>query len=254
MIKTQRAYKILQENIQNARPFSLLRYGDGEYLFARHSESPNLSYIRAANKHWMHVPPIDSRRYIHRSIIDSFQHSNMVGLHDTATGGLWSASVDYFKLERQAQKLVSAEIHIRLEKEGYLHKLLKNQKVFYISCRNVDDYLLKECRAARVDKIQIYPQAKFETEFNTDKSFYLHEPAIREKIRQMDLKGWICLLGAGVAGKYLGIVMKEQGAVVIDAGSLFDLWANKITRTWIKDHLSDTSKDALQRVSKTEKP
>jgi len=126
------------------------------------------------------------------------------------------------------------EIHIDIVLSGFLERYIKGKKVFYISCRNVDKYL-EEKGAAEINKILISPQHKFES-VKPETKFYKEVESVEKEINRMDLTGWVCLLGAGVAGNHLGILMRSQGGMVIDIGSVFDLWAGKDSRGWIKKY------------------
>ena len=51
-----------------------------------------------------------------------------------------------------------------------------------------------------------------------------------EKIRNIDLSGYIVITGTGFSGKYLNIECKKQGAISIDLGSVMDLFEGIKTR------------------------
>jgi hypothetical protein len=52
--------------------------------------------------------------------------------------------------------------------------------------------------------------------------------AVEQRIRAMgDLSGVVVLIGAGIFGKHYARLAKEQGAVALDIGSVFDSWHGK---------------------------
>ena len=51
-----------------------------------------------------------------------------------------------------------------------------------------------------------------------------------ESILSQDNHGKLCLYGAGLAGKDLGLYFKQSGGVAFDIGSIFDHWIGKQTR------------------------
>jgi hypothetical protein len=52
--------------------------------------------------------------------------------------------------------------------------------------------------------------------------------AVEQQIKAMgDLRGVVALIGAGIFGKHYARLAKEQGAVALDIGSVFDSWHGK---------------------------
>lgn len=237
MLHQRRVFRILQEKIKNKIPFALLRYGDGEGIFCRYfKQFDNTLYRKASIKHWNEVPNLANRKIIAENIKASYLNCDMAGIPPLQWKGNWLTARNYFLCLNKKKQLTTIDIHIYLTHEGYLHELIKNKPVFYVSCRNVDNVLKQKFDVSDVKSLIISPQAKFEQEKIT-LPFYLQLPSIEKKIKTMDLTGKICFLGAGVAGKNLGILMKKQGGIVIDIGSVFDYWTGIITRSWIKKYM-----------------
>lgn len=216
------------------KSYALLRYGDGEGIIAQFAEDMmNTRYRNKAIKDWGLVPSLNDRNRISRDIILSLCEADIVGFPNPDAGGGWSTAGIFFFKYIKTQALCSMEVHINLHKEGLLKKLCKGRKVIYVSCRDVDEYVINELKARQVYKIRIPEQHRF-ARVKPRIPLFKKLNTIEQKISTMNLKGSICLLGGGTAGKKLGILMKKQGGVVVDIGSVFDLYVKKKTRTWIK--------------------
>jgi len=53
---------------------------------------------------------------------------------------------------------------------------------------------------------------------------------VQDRIRGADLRGWLVLVAAGLIGKPYCYSAKQAGGVVLDIGSIADLWAGFLTR------------------------
>jgi|GEM_PF-5411295 len=228
----EETFDYLREKVKSKQPFSLLRYGDGEGLFAFTPNGLHRKYNNACKKHWGEVPRGIYRLQISKNIRQSYRQCDVAGLPFDFNGYMWRMALNSFlRLERKKQ-LCMANIHIALAEEKVIDELIQDNPVFYIGCRNIDEALL-ERNAKSVDRIIISAQHRFEKK-KPLLPFYKQVKQIEEEVKQLDLRGVLCLLGAGVAGKQLGIIMKERGGMVIDVGSVFDLWAGVKSRGWIK--------------------
>ena len=230
-------FELLKKRIDANIPTALLRYGDGEGAFCIHrSNFRNTYYFNACHKHWGEVPRLNERYRIAANIKNSFLKADIVGISPPERNGNWLKSREYFLKLIDKQVITTIDIHIYLNDGGFLNELIRGKDVFYLSCRNVDETILKKYGARSVKRLLVSPQYKFECK-KPQIPFYKDVISIEDKLKTLNLKGKICLLGAGVAGKQLGIVMKQRGGFVIDIGSVFDLWEGKITRSWIKKYM-----------------
>jgi hypothetical protein len=231
-------YSRLLEYKKNKSPFCLLRFGDGEGLFAFPGWNMPKLYNKVCLKHWGEVPDDREKQIISGNIQKAFLKCDMAGLPPKSgpvmdyESNLWIKTYRSFISLYRHPELFNMGIYIDMLKDNFLDKMISGEKVFYISCRNVDDLLLSK-GAKEVQHLLISPQYKYEKNKSAEK-LYKQIPAIERELKQKDLTGRICLLGAGVAGKYLGIIMRGQGGMVLDIGSVFDYWAGVKSRTWIK--------------------
>jgi hypothetical protein len=235
-LSTNDVFLRLNTAFTSHKPFALLRYGDGEGIIAKHAEDMmNIRYRNKAIKDWGCVPSLNDRNRVSRDIIYSLCEADIIGFPNPNAGGGWSSAASFFLEYVKTQALCNMEVHINLHKEGLLAKLCKNRKVFYISCRDVDDYIINELKAKQVYH-KLIPEQHLFARIKPRTPLFKKLNALEAKISTMNLTGTICLLGGGTAGKKLGILMKQRGGVVVDIGSVFDLWVKKKTRTWIKKY------------------
>lgn len=219
--------------VKTNRPFALLRFGDGEGLFAKlHGSSSKM--VQASVKHWGHVPGRVSRIRIEHSIKKAYDQCDVAGLPFGFDSSGWRGSLQQFLLRPvQGQQIkCSANIHIDMDQSGFIAELVKGRRVLFVGCRDIRAKMA-EMGALSTEIIATSEQYKFAV-VKPLLPFYLQVEDIEMRIRRMDLKGTVCLLAAGVAGKYIGIVMRDRGGMVIDIGSVADKWAGVKSRSWIK--------------------
>jgi len=237
-IPSSEIFDRLLEYKNNKTPFSLLRFGDGEGLFAFPGWNIPELYNKVCLKHWGEVPDDREKQIIGANIQRAYLNCDLAGLPPKSgpvmdyESNLWIRTYRSFISLYEHPRLFNMGIHIDMLKDKFLEKMISEEKIFYISCRDVDDLLLSK-GALEVEHLLISPQYKYEKDKSSEK-LYKQIPSIERELRQKDLTGRICLLGAGVAGKHLGIIMKEQGGMVVGIGSVFDYWAGVKSRTWIR--------------------
>jgi hypothetical protein len=59
----------------------------------------------------------------------------------------------------------------------------------------------------------------------------LYQQTLTE-VHQLDVKGKLCLVGAGLAGKVFCSKIAAMGGVALDVGSMMDAWAGKKARKY----------------------
>jgi hypothetical protein len=221
-------------------PFCLLRFGDGEGLFAFPEWNMPELYAKVCLKHWGEVPDQSEKQIIAGNIQKAFIRCDMAGLPPRVKSfmdfesDLWIKTHRSFTSLHEHPSLMRMDIHMEMLQDNFLDKMIAGQDLFYISCRNVDELLIQK-GAKSVQHLLISPQCKYEKNLPKEK-LYRQIPAIEQQLKQTNLSKRICLLGAGVAGKHLGIILRDQGGMVLDIGSIFDYWAGVKSRTWIKNN------------------
>jgi len=239
ILTREQVYDLVQSKVNSNEPFSLLRYGDGEGLFAYGHNVLMFSrkYRNASIKHWGELPGSLYRSRISMNLIKSVRNCDIAGLPYGFKGDLWEFSLQMFSkaVKNNLAKWTetcSANIHIDMENDGFIKRIVKGRKVFVLSCRDVTERLTA-MGAAHCDWLPISAQYKFEKN-KPAVPFYKQIERKERDLSQMDLTGTICFLAAGVAGKNLGNIMRDQGGMVIDIGSVVDKWSGVHSRGWMK--------------------
>jgi hypothetical protein len=231
----EQVYDLLREKLKSRIPFSLLRYGDGDGVFGFIDEllDSRRRYKGISEKNWGEVPDNTMRQQIITNIQNSYIECDVAGLPYGYDGDTWEFALRQFLRLYPKPKTCIHNIHILIYKSGVFDELIKGRHIFYVSCRNVDDVLIYK-GALSVSGIQIPAQYRFE-KIKPDVPFFRKVEAIEQQIKKIDFTGMFCLLGTGAAGKHLGNMMRDNGGVVLDTGSVFDLLAGLRTRGWMKE-------------------
>lgn len=233
MLCDEAVFDLIGNMVMKEQPFSLLRFGDGEGLFGFYSDSLDTRYCNASIKHWGEVPGRISRHQIAMNIRQAYRKCDIAALPFDFDGIFWKRALIHFTNMDCSKPMCSLNIHISLNQTGFLRIVTEGRPVFYISCRDVDD-VFRSYGALSVTRMDISEQYRFAS----DKPllpFYRQVESIVEALDKIDFRGVLCFLGAGVAGKHLGNLMRDRGGMVIDIGSVFDLWTGIKSRGWIKD-------------------
>jgi len=227
----------IRDMVERSHPFALLRFGDGEGIFCCGYSDFVKRYQQSSLKHWGQVPPLNYRYKIADDILKAFIHADIVGLPYDFKGQWWQfALAQFLRIDKDVRTYPAYKcglnIHIELERSGVLSELIKGREVVVVGSRDIVKRL-RQFGAKQVEWVKIAGQYRFErTKPRTP--FFMQLEHIERELTRMDLEGKLCLLGAGVAGKHLGIIMRDRGGMVVDIGSVMDLWTGVMSRTWIK--------------------
>jgi hypothetical protein len=231
ILSTEQVYDYVRGKVVANTPFALLRFGDGEGLFAFTPTGAHRIYAAASKKHWGEIPKGIRRLEIMKNIRNSYRKCDVAGLPYGFKGRMWLLALENFTKMMDHPVTCRADVHLAMAEDRFIEGLVPDRDVFYIACRNLDSEL-KAMGARSVDRILISPQYKFE-EKKPLVPFYKQVGDIERELKKKNLKRRICLLAVGVAGKQFGIQMRTQGGMVIDVGSMFDYWKGKKTRGWM---------------------
>ncbi len=182
-------------------------------------------------------------------IRDSYRESDYVGLAMISEGRHKSADyldklniniptiAEIYSLNR-AQRFCDANAHTALLATGQLKRIVSCfEKVVLISCRDVS-YGFAERHG--IVPIQIFVPQEHRTvglaeEFVLASHYPDHFHQVLSKIERFVSAGTLVLFGAGFLGKVYGAHAKRQGGVVVDIGSVFDIWAGIKSRGHISE-------------------
>lgn len=238
--------------ILDKRPFSLIRLGDGEARVMGYPAHSNWLSVSEMMKVWFGHPffPDAAIQQIQADLRMACLTADILGLPnpDTVTDAdrtdPFKAAVLHareFGYLADGAVLTSPGIHTNLEREGLYDRLLGGlEEVVLITSRDVADTVADRFGIRKVTSFLIPPEMQYSDLPPAEKleqtllnphfpTRYLEVGAfINDHVRRRP--GVVVLVGAGVLGKVYCCWAKSAGAVAIDIGSVFDLWAGLRTR------------------------
>jgi hypothetical protein len=235
MLDFEIIYKTVKEYKKNKNPFLLARCGDGEGIFLHFNDERKVRYV--SKRQWGFLPREKSLEMIHKNLITAYNEANAIGVptgYHTKKDSKWRQVIP--ALEKNVvnfnNKLIcSINIHNEwLDNDIYKQLLANQDKIYYISGRNITNPLKNRFKIKEIGYMNVTPEIKFESNKNQERHFPFQFYKAIEWIKRLDCTGCYCLYGAGVLGKYYGYLFKKQGGVALDLGNVFDLWFGKVTR------------------------
>lgn len=224
-------YTIVSECLATGKPFFAPRLGDGEAILLNgHNDQEKLHWL--FRRQLGYVPEPKEIEEIQENLIDAYEVADVIGVPQHKREGLneyWYKANDL--LEKAIDKMpptTTNDYHNEWLSDGTLDKLLSSiEKLFYISCHLInfsnkikgnviEGFLIDGERAFFPGK----PSIHYPEQFNQ----------IKKGIASKDMTGSLFIYGAGIVGKIYGKWAKEQGAVALDLGNVFDLLAGFKTR------------------------
>lgn len=240
-------FLLVKKHLAEKVPFACVRYSDGEIMLMNRHEYID-EYLRAVWKLWGYVPDEEELKFLHAYLKESLLKADAIGFptekHLRRTDYFSKAisvfqanvgpvefykrtSVDIFYEFLASSKLNDSHIIY----PDYFEELLRNQETLvYISCRNLDNELRAKYNIKNIYSYIIPGEPKFTSGYVGPKHFPHHFEKIREWVKEVPVKGNLCLVGGGVFSKIYNIWLKEQGGISLDIGAVFDLFAGKSTR------------------------
>lgn len=225
-------YKIITEKLEEGIPHLTLRIGDGEGMCISHNKR---EYV--FKRQLGFVPTEKDMDNIGELVADAYVNSNIIGIptehHIKNCGSYWAQTYNSLKEARSCIEKIptaSIDLHLELLKSGLLHKLLhKQDDLIYVSGRNLDDQFRKVFNIKNVESFIVTPEQFFQK--RKSQTFYPFQfQMCQEWIDKTDIQGKLCLTGTGLLGKPLARLLKKNGGIVLDIGSVFDLLAGLKTR------------------------
>ena len=127
-------------------------------------------------------------------------------------------------------KYTIANVHLAIAKSPILFELLREaDRVWLITGRNVEAALSKRI-GREVSVMRIPAEQKFSETTPSEPHFTMIFNRVKEQIRNEVQTGDVVLVGAGILGKIYCSLAKDQRAVALDIGSVFDAWEGLNTR------------------------
>jgi hypothetical protein len=240
-------YSELKQALKDKKPWSHIRYGDGEGIVMGYPDFTKEHRAKARWHKWLgdceliHIK--DRMKRFGFMVRQSILNADIIGIpclrHQTVNSDWRNVKkfMDYYKLIKENTKCCCMDCTVDLQKKGLYRELLKDQDVIVISCRGVTQQL-QEVTGRPVLSILLPPQQKPNLgPILTKKKHYpeLYQSIIKFLNSDQDFTGKLFLIGAGGLGKLYCDWAKSKGAMALDIGSIFDGWVGLITRSYLKD-------------------
>ena len=233
--------------IDSGRPLSVIRLGDGE---ARLMAWPEFVERRAplfrSLNYWFGPQQFSSvdLNEMAAALRRAVKQADIVGVPDEehkrkrvdwANVELWLKA---YNLVTPGAKLAAAELHIQFHQEHLFQRLLNGREaISIITCRDVAEQLRTKHGIGEVRQYAIPPEAQATGERRATYHWPLRYEEIMGEI-EVPRPGHLCLIGAGPLGKCYAARVKQLGGVALDCGSVFDVWANVRSRTYITEMIN----------------
>lgn len=281
----------LRHAVERRTPYSLVRLGDGEGALLGFPEFTHEIRFRK----WMgdffgsHADAAEDSKNLIRLIKQAIHSADVVGA-STSTNEDWRSlaqrmrdigsnpklpieqKVELSGLERRALGFyvgshasrhahrASGNIHIELERSGFLRSLLAEQpSVNIITCNNIADRLKAEFPSTKFRVTMIPGEFKFEPKASKEawSEVEPHYPVVFERIMDRAKAGefaeGVTLIGAGPCGKAYCHGIKRSGGIALDIGSILDHWAGRDTRSYINSLALVTFRSAIPSREESER-
>lgn len=233
MIDYKEVSNIVDKQLVTREPFSLIRIGDGEHMAMSQRK---VGFVMG--RQFNYLPEQKDLDYISKIVADAYTEADLIGVptehHNLHCGSYWARTQSYLEEVRPETKDIlkcSIDVSTELLESKYLDKILKQEdKLIYISGRNLDEQFKNAFNIKDVQSFVVNPEQKWEA----DKKERSHYPDQFNKcvewINNIDATDTLCLVGAGILGKYYSHLLKRRGGIVLEMGHVFDYWAGLKTR------------------------
>lgn len=234
----------LTRAIQESKPLSLIRIGDGEAMMMDGIKNP-AAMSRVIRRQLGDGISMDDHLAIRQNLLSALAAADIIGIPVgkklTDPDSYWfrcqSLLLEHVPVIHK--QFCDIDIHYHLTEQNHpvenLYPWVESlfaiaPRIFYISCRNITRQL-EERTGKEIHSYHIAPEMMFTT---------YHGPAHWPKqfigaADWMDqhadeIAGSLCLVGGGVVGKTYCNWFRDRGGIAIDMGSVFDKWSGHVTR------------------------
>jgi hypothetical protein len=249
----------VQSAIQERRPFSLVRLGDGEGAFAKINAEDEARYARLYKSHrheWFRLlygadfdPVFTGYAAIVDTLMSVAAEADIVGIpyrswvdHEYAISSvrgvpcLMNIHRNFLTSQDPAGPIICAQnIHTEFHRQGLIEPLLRMTKdIGLISCLSDLPALLKARFALEdVELFKIPGERYSQTLLSGEALAGVHFPFVYwDIVRRLSQphNGRVFLIAAGTLAKYYAAVIKRYGGIALDIGSLVDGWMKIASR------------------------
>jgi hypothetical protein len=267
LININECYQTLKTAINNKRPFSFLRLGDGEGALLDFNSYSSIELVKYLGTHFGDQLSLSSIEEIAKNLKKSIVDADILGVRDDIVNVKFThnniESSDEFLRRFKASfhlrnvdknlplvdakriamlhknltdiplkptsKLFSQWAHYDLHAQGALASLLKGEKK--LGLINANSKVAKAMENGFGVPIQhIAVSDKFELQNSSQYAFYPN--SYNKATAQLDdkLDGMVFIVAAGLVGKSYCYEIKQRGGIALDFGALVDCWAGKFSR------------------------
>lgn len=242
MLTTQEIYNEIIQSLASKTPFSIVRCGDGEAAILNGLRDRLPANKRIRNHFGYELSEQDFQTF-HQLLSQAFSRADIIGVpygnYLTSRNRFWYDGVNILKETTYLQpnhKFCSMNIHLDFLTEGWFDKILGFAKqVLLITPHILFDFLIqKHTNLTSVNQITIPYEHTYFSDRNqvlVEKHFPNRFQGVQSELTKNNLKGVLALVGAGPVGKIYCKLVKDQGGVAVDIGSVFDRWAGFKTRS-----------------------
>jgi hypothetical protein len=274
---------VISGKLDSHEPFSLVRLGDGEGLLLSVSDQSTLADIKYLESHLgkegVSLAGLLSIKY---RLIEAIQNADIIGVRDDIVnvsfepGSFLLPHGEFLEIFRRNFKLrkvekslgyhgsrriaflhnslgnlnlakdsqfCSAWFHYDYHSSGDIFRILqKQERIGLISCRLRLPRLLEDLFDISI-KFQEIPDMYRDSSPDRRTPDYVEQlESVLDK-QLVEFPGMLYLVGGGLYGKLYCELIRSQGGVALDLGSLFDAWLGLATRPAVFTSLFNTGPD-----------
>jgi hypothetical protein len=246
---------LLVDSVRKGSPFSMLRFGDGEYevskyLFGLSTEKE----VRLRFSRWFGNQELSTQeiRLLSELILVAYQNCNLLGIpnfKEAYTYPKWKGIEGFLRVHKVYPKtsFYFYDIYRLWRDFPTFDRILRNRKeVLLITSRHVKDELQKRFKIGKVHEFILPPEFFLWKGKDAGVEKYIHSydgpdhfPTLFTKIRSWikqntPLNGKLFLVGGGGLGKIYCNDIRKAGGMALDIGAMFDGWAGITTRPYLQ--------------------
>jgi len=214
--------------------FSMIRLGDGEGRLLAWPDRISRQMLDKRLVYWFGHADVTELSILglQAILLAAIQQANVIGVVRKGRdhwarlpwGYVQQLGRDY------AEGLCAANVHRALWDEGLLdHVIAACDRIVVVTCRDVV-HLLQE----RYSRDVLWVAVPAEAQLHGRATDHIKQfSQIERTVANHSGPGVLVLVGAGVLGKAYAVMAAYHGAVALDIGSVFDGWAQVVSRSYL---------------------
>ncbi len=225
---------MLLEHIARKRPLSVIRFNDGEGKLVGGGAQYSHSELMQMLDRWFgdNRLTLEQLRRLQRVVAEATLNADVVGCPDADWPEEFTrANTVLAELSRdRLLPTVLVNFPQAMLLDGFFQTLLKRIGfVGLVTSRDVRGVIRHLFEPGEIAWHRVPEQAIYAYRPNLPRHFPETFDFLRARI-EVPFEGALFLVGAGPCGKVYCDVIKRRGGIAIDIGSIFDVWAGRLTR------------------------